>query len=165
MLARGDRMFLVALRVLHALKMALLVTGVAMGSAAIWYVVNAPDGSKTEPLLADLKAGPVFVSSLINDDWKFICLVAEEDNPNALLANEGAAHTKGCEGWNGSMKYFPGFGSIAISGKNSCQIMPVNIERLVPAPKGESACYKRFGLNSLVKTGAVPPYGLEFRRN
>lgn len=163
--SRADRMIVIASRVWHALKMGLLVTGVALGSAALWYLVNAPDGRETEALLADLAEGPVFVNEMGVPDWQVICLVAEEQNPNALLAAEGAARTKECEGWNGSMKYFPGFGAIAISGRGSCRIIPVLSDYLVPAAKGESTCSARTGLTSLERTGLAAPYGLELRRN
>lgn len=164
-LSRSDRMIVILARVWHALKMGLLVTGVAMGSAALWYLVNAPDGRETEALLADLAEGPVYVNGLGVPDWQVLCLVAEEENPNAYLAAEGAGRTKECEGWNGSMKYFPGFGSVAVSGRGSCRIIPVLTEYLIPAAEGESTCFARTGLTSLERTGAAPPYGLALRRN
>ncbi len=163
--SRSDRMIAILLRVWHALKMGLLVAGVAMGSAALWYLVNAPDGRETEALLEALARGPVYANELEVPDWQVICLTAEEANPNAILAAEGAARTRECAGWNGSMKYFPGFGAIAVSGPSSCRIIPVLTEYVVPAAKGESACLRRAGLTSLHRTGAAPPYGLELRRN
>lgn len=75
MLSRSDKMVLVARRVAHALKMSLLVTGVAFGSAALWYLVNAPDGRETTALLNDLKSGPVYVSKMGVEGWQQICLV------------------------------------------------------------------------------------------
>lgn len=165
MLSRSDRMVLVARRVAHALKMSLLVTGVAMGSAALWYLVNAPDGRETTALLDRLKTGPVYVNEIAVEDWQLVCLVAVEENPNAWLAAGGATRVKNCEGWNGSMKYFPGFGAIAISGPNSCKITPVLAEYLVVAAPDESVCLPRSGLMSLELTGAAVPYGVELRRN
>lgn len=140
-----DRLITVLLRVQHALKMGLLVSGVALGAAALWYVANAPDHSAGEALLARLGDGPVRVSGLAGQGWTGVCLIHEADDPRRVA---GTA-LKACEGWMAASAIYDGYGWLVFPGP-ACRAIAVHQDFFDPAPRGQARCHPRRGLMSLV---------------
>ncbi len=161
-----DRLITVLLRVQHALKMGLLVAGVAVGTAALWYVVNAPDHATGKALAERLAEAPVPITALAPQGWRSVCLVNAADDPRPLVAPLRDGGLNGCEGWARSHVIYDGWGWIAYLAPKACTVTPVHEALFAPAPPGRSACHRRAGLMQFTlqgRDGEVPVLAIETR--
>ncbi len=153
----GDRLVTVAQRVWHAIKMGLIVSVVALGSAAIWFVVNAPDNAPAAALLKTLEAGPELANDIAPEGWTHFCASPDTTDLRQVFREQTEHNHAHCEGWNGPLSIYGKYTSFGFTGPQGCLVIPVTREVLRTTSKDAPHCQRRKGLMMLTVTDATPP--------
>ena len=144
--SRFDKFVQMLERSAHALRMGLLVSGVVVGSAAIFYVFNRPDDAPAEAMLARLSEAPAPVASFGPRSWTHVCLGEPGQDVNAMILAETGHHGQGCEGDRPYTSLYATYSEIGIVAEYECRIIQVHEELFTPARPGEGRCEARRGL-------------------
>ncbi len=126
--------------------MGLLVGGVSLGAAAVWFVVNSPD-NREATLLRDAlleKARPV--SAFAPDGWDHVCLGPEGVDLRAHFGPMTGRTHAACSGWNGGFSFYAGYASIGFNNQQGCHVIPVLTDIMRLDVDETPVCYDRKGL-------------------
>lgn len=162
--SRLDRFVGMLERVGRSLWIALIVVGVALGSAAVFIMVNKPDDKEALALVAALEEGAVPVARYASDNWTHVCLGETGIDGRDLLRDIAGLEVQACSGWNQSFMFYDSYAALAFGSATACHVIPVNAELFVPAPAGEARCVERRGLMMLEFDGQGATRRLTVRR-
>lgn len=151
--SRFDKFILVLERSARALWIGIVVVSVALGSAAVFIIVNKPDDAAPTALLQQLREGPKAVNGVAPDGWTHVCLGETAQDARDLIRSETDYPAKACSGWNQSFMFYDTYAALSFVGPDGCHVIPVNSELFIPAKSGESRCVPKDGLMFLELIG------------
>jgi len=154
---RVDKFVQMLERVAHALRMGVLVTGVAIGSVAVFWIVNRPDDAPAEAMFHRLREGPAPVAAFAPRDWTHVCLGARGEDVRVRMRAETGHPARECAGDNAWTALYDPYAEIGFAAPFACRIVPVHRDLFRPAREGEARCEARRGLMYLSLDG--PPGG------
>ncbi|MEM9268308.1 MAG: hypothetical protein AAGA78_05155 [Pseudomonadota bacterium] len=153
-----DRLVTVLQRLWHAFKMGLLVSFVALGAAAVWFLVNAPDNDPAKALLEQLSEGAVPINALAPQDWSHACFGQVGTELRDVFRDQTPYAHSHCEGWNGPLAVYGTYAPLGFTGASGCEVIAVQRELFRPVPPGEGPyCVERKGLVHMGLDRSVPP--------
>lgn len=152
-LSRFDKFILVLERSARSLWIGIVLVGVALGSAALFIIVNKPDDAAATVLLEQLQDGPKAINGVAPGGWTHTCLGEPGQDARDLIQAETEYSLSACSGWNQSFVFYDSYAALSFAGPTGCHVIPVNADLFVPAKTGESRCVEKRGLMFLELTG------------
>ncbi len=143
---RGDKLVLMLARVAHALKMALVVTGVAFVTAALAFIALRPDDGAARAMAAALRSAPEPVAVFGPRDWTHVCLGGVGEDIRGPLSVATGLSTATCQGDNRWTALYGHYAEIGLAGPTGCTIIPVHRDLFTPAAPDGAVCHPRRGL-------------------
>lgn len=162
--SRFDKFVLALERSAHALWVGLLVTGVALGSAAVFVIFNGPDDKEGKAVWQSLQEAPRAINGVAPVGWTHICLGETGQDARDLIRAETDFPATACSGWNQSYFFFDTYASLSFLSPSGCHVIPINGEYFTPAEAGKSQCVAKRGLMFMELTGEGARQHLEVRR-
>ncbi|MEO0913098.1 MAG: hypothetical protein AAFY59_08915 [Pseudomonadota bacterium] len=157
--SRFDRFIGMLERSAHALRMGLVLSGVVVGSAALFIAFNGPKPERAEAMAARLAEGPVAVKAFAPEGWTHLCLGAPGEDVRRLIREVTGEPANACSGFNQSFYFYDGFAALGFVGPEGCDVVPVPAGLFSPAG-GAPRCETNRGLMmmSLVDGGGAVPH-------
>ncbi|MEM9431777.1 MAG: hypothetical protein AAGA32_20180 [Pseudomonadota bacterium] len=140
-------------RVAHALKMGLLVAGVAVGAVGLFYVANRPDDAPAQALLSALMTGDLPVRDVAPADWTHVCFGALGEDVRVRMQVETGHSAKICTGDNAWTALYDTYAELGFASPTACRVVPVHRDLFRPALTEDTArCVARSGFMLLSLT-------------
>lgn len=154
-----DRLVTIAQRLWHAFKMGLLISFVALGAAAVWFLANAPDNDPANALYRSMTAGPVPINAIALDGWTHACFGEVGTELRDVFRAQTPHQHRHCAGWNGPLALYGSYAPLGFVGPSGCQVIAVQRDLFRPVREGQAPyCVARRGLVYMGIDTATPPH-------